>query len=493
MSIANPSAVRRFFWPIYGEENRRFFLMALMITFILFNYTVVRNLKDALVVTEGGSETIAFLKVWVVVPLAFLAFVIYSKLTNMMNKQAVFKTIVLSFVGFFALFAFVIYPNRELLHPTTSADWLQSALPPGMKGFVSMYRFWTYSLFYAMAELWGSVVQALLFFQFANDITRVSEAKRFYPHFYLIGNIGVIFAGWSTRYFSTIQKSLPAGVDPWQISLNYLLGAVTVFGLFVVGIYTYLNRYVIPHVQIAPEEQKQKKSKAKMGVMDSIRLIMHSKYIGLITLLILCYGISVNLVEVSWKNQVAMQYPSKNEYGQFMGLLTIYIGFGTIIAILFGGWILRNLGWRIAALATPLMLGTTGMMFFACIVFPDFFAPLTAILDTTPLMLAVIFGFAQYVLSKCTKYALFDPTKEMSYIPLDDELKSKGKAAADVIGGRLGKSGGSFLQQGMFAVIGPISVIAPYSAFFVLVIVAIWIMAVFGLHKRFSALSSEKV
>ena len=39
-------------------------------------------------------------------------------------------------------------------------------------------------------------------------------------------------------------------------------------------------------------------------------------------------------------------------------------------------------------------------------------------LGFTPLMLAVMIGAGQNILSKGSKYSLFDPCKEMSYIPL---------------------------------------------------------------------------
>ena len=60
------------------------------------------------------------------------------------------------------------------------------------------------------------------------------------------------------------------------------------------------------------------------------------------------------------------------------------------------------------------MIGTTGLLFFGLTIFPGVLAPITAAAGTTPLMLAVLIGAAQNILSKSSKYSLFDPCKEMA-------------------------------------------------------------------------------
>lgn len=63
-----------------------------------------------------------------------------------------------------------------------------------------------------------------------------------------------------------------------------------------------------------------------------------------------------------------------------------------------------------------------GVAFFSLVLFSDQLAPTLQALGLTPLMAAVLVGAAQNVFSKSAKYSLFDPCKEMAYIPLDDEV-----------------------------------------------------------------------
>ncbi len=485
---------RMFLWPIYGIEHKKFLPMTFMIALILFNYTVLRNMKDTLVITATqGSDVIVFLKTWGVLPSAILFFFIYSKLSNVLRRQTLFYVSVGFFLIYFALFAFILYPNQALIHPNQSADWLIANLPAGFKSFINIYKFWSFSLFYILAELWGSVVSALLFWQLANSIVKVSEAKRFYAHFYLLANLATAFSGIVSTYFSKKGMDIEDPIASYGVTVNYLLWTVVGCGLVVMLLYYYLDKRVIPDPTLVdPQESASTKKKLKLGMKDSIKFILHNKYLGWIVLLVICYGISINLVEVAWKNQIGILLPNPSDKQAFFGNYSAISGISTVAVILIGGSLMRWLGWKVAALLTPIVIGVTGSIFFYFMIFEKSASVLVASLGTTALVFAVYMGALQVILSKSTKYALFDPTKEMTYIPLDEESKVKGKAAVDVVGGRLGKAGGAFLQQAMLIFIGPMTVIAPYSALLMILFVVIWIVAVFKLHTLFKAAGGEK-
>lgn len=489
--------LRSFFWPVHKFELKKLLPMFILFFFINFNYTVLRDTKDALIVTAPGSgaEAIPFLKVWGVLPFAVLFMIVYAKLSNVLSKPKLFYVTITTFITFFALFALVLYPCRDALHPTTAADTLANFLPQGFSGLVALFRNWTYALFYIMSELWGSVAISLLFWGFANDTTRISESKRFYAMFGLGANLAMLVSGPAIVYFSNMRSHLPQGSDTWGFTLNCLMSLVVVSGILVMAIYRWINRNVLTDVRFfdPSEIKKPKKEKAKMSLKESFAYLARSKYIGCLAILVIGYGIAINLVEVTWKGQLKLQYPNPNDYSAFMGKFSIYTGAVTILMMLFGGSnVIRRFGWTSAALITPIVLLGTGAAFFAFVIFRDSLAGFISMMGTTPLMLAVVFGTAQNIMSKSSKYSLFDPTKEMAYIPLDQEAKVKGKAAIDVVGARLGKSGGSLVQQGLIVMCGTLGAITPYVAGILFVIIFSWIFAAKSLGRQFSQLSAEK-
>jgi len=489
---------RSFFWPIHGHEMKKVLPLLLMFFFIVFNYTILRDTKEALVITAPGSgaEIIPFIKVWLIVPSAILFMLVYAKLSNLLSKQALFYATIIPFLLFFALFAFVLYPAKDTLHPSQTADLLTTLLPAGFKGFIALYRNWTFALFYVLAELWGSVILSLVFWGFANQITRVSEAKRFYALLGLGGNTAPFFSGSIVIYISNLSNANPSA-DRWQNSLELLMSLVLIVGFLIMVCYFWMNKYTLKDPLLyAPEEITQSKNlesrpvKPKMSLKESFLFLAKSKYLLCIATLVIAYAISINLIEVSWKHQVKLQYPEANDYSNFMGHFSMFTGILSLFMVLFvGGNVIRKFGWLVAAEATPIVLLITGIAFFVFIIFNDNMTWIIDIVGLTPLMCAVIFGAIQNILSKCTKFSLFDPTKEMAYIPLDEESKVKGKAAIDVVGSRLGKSGGSLIQQGLLIMLGTIGAMAPYIAIIMCGVIIAWIFGAKSLGKQFAALS----
>jgi AAA family ATP:ADP antiporter len=346
-----------------------------------------------------------------------------------------------------------------------------------------------------MSELWGSVAISLLFWGFANDITRVSESKRFYALFGLGANLAMYPSGMLIQHFAGFRDHLPADVDAWGVTLNYTLSAVILACFCVVGIYWWINKEVLSDARFfdTTEVKKSKKEKPKMSLKDSFLFLARSPYIGCLAILVIGYGIAINLVEVTWKGQLKLQYPNANDYQHFMGGFSMMTATATILMMLFvGGNVIRKFGWGVGALITPVVLLITGVGFFSFVIFRDSLSGMVAMFGTTPLMLAVAFGTVQNFISKSAKYSLFDPTKEMAYIPLDQESKVKGKAAIDVVGARLGKSGGSLIQQGLILGFGSLAAITPYIAVILFGIIFAWIFAARSLNRHFTELTAQK-
>lgn len=491
--------IRSLFWPIYSNEKRKVVPMLCMLFLICFSYSILRNMKDSLVVTASGAAVIPFIKVWVMLPMAVLLTYIFTRLSNRFSLERVFYIMISIFLLFFTLFVFVLYPFREYLHPTSLAAILELQLPPGFKGLIAMCCNWSYTIFYVMCELWSTSIMAVLFWGFANEITSVVEARRFYGVLGVGASCAAIIAGQAANFLSSIEFALPGlgnYSDPWGQTMITLISVVIISGLVTMAIFRWMSQNVLtdPCFEEFHNVRKATKKKNKLSVKESFAYLSNSKYLLCIAVLVVAYNLVINMTEVLWKDQLSRLYTTPKEYNTYMNNLTSMVGFFATITALFMAKIIDRLGWTRTAMITPIMMTCTCVGFFSFFLFQEHWALAfpTLMAGTAPLGIAVFFGGAQNCLSKAAKYSVFDATKEMSFIPLSYESKLKGKAAIDGVGSRIGKSGGSLLYQGLIMIFASISASASAVAGILAIALILWMLAVRMLGKQFNELVAEK-
>ena len=478
---------RSFLWPIERAELKKFVPLFLVYFFITLCYNILRNLKDTILITapNSGAEAIPFAKVWAVMPLAVCFTVFFAWLSNRVSREKVFYIMISIFLSFFLLFIIVLYPLRESLHPNAFANTLEVLLPKGFKGLIVLLRNWTFTLCYVMADLWSSVILAVLFWGFTNEITKVDEAKRFYGTLMVGSNFSGFVAGQLTAFFSTKIPYIPGfyGTCAWDQSVFFILSTVVLSGLLAIVLFRHLNRKVV-----RKELPFQIEEKPRLSFKEQLIYLFKSSYLGCIALIVLSYNLVINLIEVVWKNQLKQLHPDPAAYSAYMGqVLTVTSIIATITSLVVTSNVLRRYSWTVGALIPALTTLVTGVFFF----FFSIFSNNTVLLGFTPLFLSVTFGSIQNCLTRASKYTLFDATTNLALIPLDNDIKLKGKAAIDGIGSRLGKSGGSIIYQGSFLLFTTVTASTPFIAIFFLLAIGVWIFSIKSLGKRFNRLATE--
>ncbi|MDX1916473.1 MAG: Npt1/Npt2 family nucleotide transporter, partial [Rickettsiaceae bacterium] len=363
---------------------------------------------------------------------------------------------------------------------------------PHLKWFIIIWSKWTYILFYVMGELWPMIVFCLLFWQLANKITSIEEAPRFYSFFSLFGQTNLLVSGYIVMYFQSQDHFLRFffhGASGTELLLKSLMSIVVFTGIILLSLQYYVEKIVMSDNRFF--EVKQKSEVLKLSTRESIKMILRSKYLGLICILMVAYGMSTNLFEGLWMSTVRDQYKTAEAFMGYQGKVLFWVGIMTLICSLIGSSIIRYSGWFSGAIITPAVALFAGGIFFLCTSATESAIFLATILGfATPLHFLTFMGGLQVVLNKGAKYSLFDATKEMAYIPLTNEMKAKGKAAVDIIGNKIGKSSGSFMQSMIF-IIFPGSCYQDLSVFlgviFVLICV-VWLYAVRNLGIEYEKL-----
>ncbi len=473
------------------NELDKFFLMSSLMFLMLFNQNIVKQVSTSILVSKLGTESISFIKLWIQGPISLLFIIIYTTLCNRMTTEQIFRVVVLFFTMFFSLFVFILYPNSELIHPNSNLISKMANLYPHFKFFFFIWGKWSYVIFYVMSDFWPVVINFVLFWQFANKIHSVEEANRFYIPFGLLGQISsvvsglVIFHVLNSNFGNVLFSNLK---DPTEQVVKSIITLSILSSVIIIILHRKIEKRYIETLKNFNRDG-ERLDILKLSLLKSFKLIVSSKYLFLAFVITIAYSACVHLIEGLWFSRAKALYPEVAIFISYQSKVIFWTGISATIFALFGNIIMKNYGWFFTISITPVLFLTFGGIFFFFTIIgqyfdmsSEYFGGLFSFLDLT-----VFWGSLQNILGKGCKYSIYDTKKESIYIPLESEMKTKGKAAVAVLGVQIGKSLGTGIQFLSFTLF-PDAIhedIAILLMFCFVIVCIIWIYSLFLLKKEY--------
>jgi AAA family ATP:ADP antiporter len=199
-----------------------------------------------------------------------------------------------------------------------------------------------------------------------------------------------------------------------------------------------------------------------------------------ITLIVIAYNVSYQLIEILWTSKLHQAYPDPTQMSACISQVISLTGvFSILFALFVCKQVIQRFGWTVTALITPFVWLVAGLAFFLGILFKENFIYqlLISSLNLTSLSFIVLLGIIQISLGKASKYTFFDQTKEMSFIPLSLDRQRAGKIWIEGIVIWIGKFGGDFIYQLLLALHSEEDLALSILCIF-LILVLVWIISV---------------
>jgi AAA family ATP:ADP antiporter len=285
------------------------------------------------------------------------------------------------------------------------------------------------------------VVLIEIFWSFANTVVPVKQAKWLYGLFCVVGSLG------------GMAGNLGVGVLARTFGTQNTLWAVVPLLLFSWAACLVLVRIGSPAASRGPV------MKVKPSYVQGFHLLRKSRALWLLMLLIGTVQVVITLIDYQINIAIESNYTNTDARTAVIGQIYAAIDVVSLVLQLATGPILRLLGVPLVLLLIPGLLGAA-VVGYALV--PRFAAIAAA-----------------KVASKAFDYSLFRAAKEILYIPMTREEKTRGKAFVDMMTYRCAKGATSLMLLGLMALGAP-----GFTLGLTLVGILIWIGVTFRLNRR---------
>ncbi|KAI5164525.1 ATP:ADP antiporter, AAA family [Nematocida ausubeli] len=461
------------FFRVLKVEYPKFFCLGVLGFITSFIYSTLRDAKDTLIIGKMLPTSIQYLKSSAVLLFTIMFGFMFQYL---MSKGVKMRTIMLgAHIGFgiyFVVYSVVIFSIAEKIEPYKFlvADMFRDAKMHTrglqfLEGLFYMINFWTCSLFYVSAEMWGSFVLSLLFFGCVNELCLLKQALRFYPLFLIFANVALTLSGVMGLCVSLLNKTSKENIIIFYRYFLILLGILCGVSFF---IYKYLMDKIIPYpIYIASNPTYTKKTKTKVGMVAGIVAAFSNPIILALSLSVLSYGVVTNLTEGAGNMAIADYAEIQEMPKESMTMITkaiqqVVVGIVTGIVLMSPmKSFIQKKGWLSLGLVSPILSLIGSTIFFGCIwinskmvstdknLLTRFAKSIGSIMPWTlkgAKLVELVISMIVVMTIKIMKYAAFDICKEAVGVKIPKEHRSRFKGIYDGVFGKLGKSFASITQ-----------------------------------------------
>ncbi len=454
-------------FPIDRSEYIKFFLLATICFLVCTNYTLLRTIKETLVITkpEMGIQIIPFLRTWMLMPIMLFFVKMYAFLSARYKQADVCYSLIGFFLAFYLLFIFIFYPYEEFFRLDRLGNWISSWHIPFSEQFGAMVRYWIFSIYYCLSEVWGTLVVLILFWGVSNRSNTVEEAKRFYSPILLITNLSGFFASQISLFFSksSFRDVLFGGQNIWSATLLSITLCVCFFTVAILFLfYLFFQRFANDSKPSFRKEHSV--TKEEMTLTNLIRTMFNNKMFLLLSIMVFSYFFTSAIMEITWKYYLQQLYPNSNDFNDYLSHCTMYISLISVfLALGVTGNLIRKFSWRMNALITPVVL-----------FIPLFFLVVSNFYYEIDPYYQAFFGALYYCLSRICKFTFFDLSKEVATVEFSAVEQIKIKTAVDGIVPKFAKTGESILLQLLLVFFHSFALIIPTILILMFVVHFLW-------------------
>lgn len=483
-----------FLWPVFNEERKITLLLSAIYFLIWAINTLIYPLHYSLLIDapNSGVEVIGHLKAFGSIPTGIAFIIGYGWLQTKFTRIQVTTYVYSLFIIFYLAYAFYIIPNNKafVIDPLVISQYMTDY--PDFKWLFPIYGNWPTCVFYIITDAWISVSISQFFWQTANHYIRLNQAARLYPIF-------IIFGGLGSMLFAPILDALVNYSKEMEFTskrerITYILQLVILIEVFLTCCVVFL---FVKVYTIFPPIKGKIKPKAKQVRFRSgfagLKYLFHSRYLFYIFITLFCSGTIQQILNYLWRSELVAYSPASYIYNEILTHYSFWEGLGMVLFGLFTKSFIERGGWKFVAFTTPIFCFLTAVPFISFLIYCFIKGEFDGLGNINPHYILAMLGSFQTISMIACLSCLYYPTKEMTYIPLNENLKRQGKTATDMMGKSCSNVGSGIIQSSFLSSTGGIDLIlVPHILLLIAGLFITWVYATKGLGKKYLSLVTSR-